>query len=215
MSDMPTHALFKNLCGQRFDRLVVVLYAGKQKRNHCWKCRCDCGKEKIVAGCNLTSGNSKSCGCLKSKALKERLTIHGKSKTVEYQIWHSMWDRCRKGNDRKFKDYAGRGISVCERWKDFEAFLADMGPRPSDKHSLDRENNSKGYSPDNCRWATAKQQSRNTRYNRMLTCWGRTQCMAAWEEELGLSRGLIHARLKYGWSVERALSPKKIRKISE
>jgi hypothetical protein len=128
-----------------------------------------------------------------------------------------MKTRCYNPKATNFADYGGRGITVCDRWRgSFMAFIADMGPRPSPLHTLDRNENSKGYSPDNCRWATGKEQSRNKRNNVFLTFKGRSLTIAAWAEETGISVGRICARLRQGWPVERILTtPSRMQRFSD
>ncbi len=131
---------------------------------------------------------------------------NGKTRPAEYSVWLTMRDRCRNPRNQDFADYGGRGIKVCERWNDFAAFISDMGVRPSKKHQIDRRDNNGNYEPGNCRWATKKEQMRNTRRSRMLTLGDRTMSMSAWTEELGVGKNLISDRLRLGWSVEKALS---------
>lgn len=118
-----------------------------------------------------------------------------------------MWARCTNPKNDSYADYGAKGITVCDRWLKFENFIADMGKRPSAGYSIDRENNAKGYTPGNCRWATAVQQNRNRpSVNVNLTLGGKTQCVAAWAKELGVSKHMLHGRINAGWSVERALT---------
>jgi hypothetical protein len=158
--------LLVDLTGQRFGRLFVVEFHGRRNRRSIWLCRCDCGALRHVEGLNLKAGNSRSCGCLKTEQSKNAAR-HGhcrtNRRTDEYKAWAQMLARVRATTGRRFLDYAGRGIGVCERWLSFENFLADMGYRPSPKHSLDRINNDGDYEPSNCRWATASQQVANRR----------------------------------------------------
>lgn len=128
---------------------------------------------------------------------------HGKSGTRVYKAWLSVLDRC--DNDRS-GNYGARGISVCDRWRVFEAFYADMGEPPSDGHSLDRIDNDGNYEPSNCRWATRSQQGRNKRSNTLLTQDGQTRPLVEWAEMAGLKESTICHRLKHGWSVERAVT---------
>jgi hypothetical protein len=117
-----------------------------------------------------------------------------------------MWQRCTNPNNNAYKNYGGRGISVCKRWKNFANFYADMGSRPSIKHELDREKNNLGYSPKNCRWVLSVVQARNRRNNRLITLNGKTLTVAAWSEIFGISRYTVYKRLDRGWNVARALT---------
>ena len=125
--------------------------------------------------------------------------------TPEYAAWCEMRQRCKHAAKRKYRHWAGRGIKVCVRWNSFEAFLADMGPRPTAKHQVDRIKVNGDYEPANCRWATKQEQMRNTRVNRLLTFRGKTLSVAAWAEELGLNASTIRVRLHRGKSIEEAL----------
>jgi hypothetical protein len=131
--------------------------------------------------------------------------IHGKWKTPEFGIWLRMLDRCRNPNRRAYHRYGGRGITVCDRWHSFAAFLEDMGERPSSKHTLDRIDNEAGYSPENCRWATWKEQQQNRSNNHRLTFQGETLCLSEWAQRVGIKKTTLQERLYRGWSVERAL----------
>lgn len=161
-----------DLSGQRFGRLTALaLLPARKASKLVWLCRCDCGIELEVLSESLRSGNTKSCGCMKIAALLARCLKHGNAranaKTPEYSIWKTMKDRCFRRANPRFADWGGRGITVCERWRNsFPAFLADMGARPSRLHSLDRVNNDGNYEPGNCRWATAIQQAANKRMPR-------------------------------------------------
>lgn len=132
---------------------------------------------------------------------------HGLSTTPEYNSWVNLTQRCTNENYRNYHGYGGRGITVCDSWRQsFETFLADMGSKPSPKHSIDRIDNSKGYCKENCRWATQQQQCRNTRRNNLITFDGDTKCVSEWAEVTGLSRKNIERRLGLGWSVDRTLT---------
>lgn len=155
-----------SIIGKRFGRLLVVKktsnYTGGQRL---FECLCDCGKLKFPTSRNLRSGDTKSCGCYNADALRARAT-HNMSHSHEFKIWWAMKRRCCDSSADGYKNYGGRGIKVCFRWKNsFKNFIFDMGLRPSKSHSIDRKNNSGNYEPDNCYWATKSEQSNNTRRN--------------------------------------------------
>lgn len=187
--------------GLRFGHLVTVSTSYHHSRRW-WLCACDCGEQKEAREQHLRSGAMKSCGCSRTPIK------HGMHGTSEYSIWQAMKNRCRLPSNIGYANYGGRGISVCDRWQSsFEAFFADVGPRPSSKHSLDREDNSKGYEPGNVRWTTKDVQTRNTRRNRYITAFGRAQTVTDWAVETGLSFKCITDRIdRLGWSAEDAVS---------
>jgi len=156
-----------DLKGQVFGRLTVADEAGRNKFNHfLWECKCDCGNIAVVSTSNLRNGNSRSCGCL----WKEIMTTHGKSYLPEYRIWVSMIQRCTNKNDKKFSYYGGRGIAVCDSWRNsFKSFYQDMGKRPVQNYTIERIDNDKGYCPENCKWASINEQNRNSRILKTTT----------------------------------------------
>jgi hypothetical protein len=198
-----------DMTGQRFGRLTVITEAGHdQRRRTRWLCACSCGTETTVAGGDLRSGHTGSCGCLMreiSAANGRASAIHGMYGTPTYLSWQSMRARCLNPKAISYPRYGGRGITVDPRWAGFEQFYADMGVRP-DGTSLDRLDSNGPYSPSNCRWATAREQARNRRTNRLLTYRGVTLAACEWAERAGINRNTLYARLRKGWSVERALS---------
>lgn len=188
-----------DLTGKRFGRLVVIAYAetvGKQgNRKIKWLCQCDCGKTKTIAGNSLNSGATKSCGCLAKESTSKRSITHGMSNTQAYTAWTNMKTRCNNPSGHDIKNYSNCGIIVCKHWlNSFENFFEDMGKPPKGK-SIERIDNNKGYSPENCKWATRKEQMRNTRYNRLVSYQGQTRCVAEWAEILGIKRKILINRL--------------------
>lgn len=145
----------------------------------------------------------------KAAGRKER---HGMNKSPEHRAWVHMKQRCSNPNKREWPHYGGRGIKVCDRWQSsFLAFFADVGPRPSATHSLDRIDVNGDYEPSNVRWATQQQQVENTRTARLVTIDGKTQTIAAWEREMGLSKGQVRARESAGWNLEEAITTPSIK----
>jgi hypothetical protein len=200
------------MIGRRFGRLTVLSAADpKQARSGKklarWNCRCDCGQEKVLMGTDMRTDHTTSCGCFHKERLIAVATTHGLSKTPMYRLWSSMITRCSNKRRRSYKDYGGRGISVCDRWKnDFTLFLHDVGERPSPRHSLDRINNNGNYEPGNVRWSTAAVQARNTTRTIMITYQGKTKSLFDWAEEYGIKYKTLRGRIcDRGWSSTRAI----------
>jgi hypothetical protein len=211
--------------GQKFGRWTVlsgpVKPIGDNTRGYYYLCRCSCAEhtERLVFAGTLRNGTSRSCGCLKVEwgRLGQARLKHGhdrvNKRTTEYRSWSQALNRVTNKNSEVYKNWGGRGIKICERWADpeygFENFLADMGPKPSPIHSLDRINNDGDYSPENCRWATPKQQNRNKRNNKLYYIFGGLYLAQELSEMTGIPRRTIHKRINdYGWSVEKAVSKK-------
>lgn len=205
-----------NLTGKRFGRWTVreegeprIRINGKKRRR--WICDCDCGESGLVDQANLLRGGSLSCGCLKTETTIKRCTTHGcathGAPSAEYRAWQAMINRCTNKDYVKYNLYGGRGIKVCKRWMDrFENFLEDMGPRPTDKQTLDRKDSNGNYEPSNCRWATWLDQQNNRNNNRMIEWKGRTQTVSQWARELGFDPPVIFNRLNLGWDLERVFT---------
>ncbi len=206
---IPSHSRFQDLTGRTFGRWIVLSYAGKTGTTQYWlcRCRCRCGTVRKVQSGDLVAGKSLSCGCFKRERTSQTMRIHGMSDTPEFRTWESMIARCYKPNRHDYPRYGGRRITVCDQWREsFAAFYADMGPRPSANHSIDRVDNDGPYCPENCRWATRKQQSRNMRSNLLITFQGETLCLTDWAEKLGVSLTALKHRVARGWSNKRTLT---------
>lgn len=196
---MPRKAL--DITGQRFNRLLVVKRDQSRPKPPTWICRCDCGATTSVTTAHLVEQRTQSCGYLK----RERQVTHGRSKTRVYRIWNGMRERCENPHNKRWADYGGRGITVCERWRTFANFYADMGEPPLDA-SIERIDNNGSYEPGNCRWAGRKEQQRNRRGLRLVTYQGETLSLVEWSERLGLPYGRLQTRMVRGWSAERAFT---------
>lgn len=186
---------FIDLTGKKFGRLTAIRNNGRM-----WHCQCECGATTVVHGGNLRSGKQVSCGCLRA----ERGRRHGMYGSKLYRVWGSMIQRCHNPNDRAYKYYGARGIRVCDAWHDFAVFAADVG-EPCGL-TLDRIDNNGNYEPGNVRWASRRQQSRNTRATRMYTHNGVSMSLDEWAEHVGMPRERLRSRIRRGWSLPRALT---------
>lgn len=185
-----------------FSALTIV----RRVPNKGWLCRCRCGRWTNASGHALTNGIRKSCGCSKAILNKTRAIKHGMSSHKLYLIWAWMWDRCTRKTYPGFKNYGGRGISVCKRWESFEAFRDDMLPTWRRGLTIHRKNNNGNYTPRNCVWATRVTQMNNTRRNHIITFRGRRLNIAQWAKKTGLPYDTLYQRMYAGWSPERMLT---------
>lgn len=189
-----------DISGRRSGRLVALHRLDEKcGNNYRWLCRCDCGSEVAVSSANLGRVTN-SCGCLKREVLSAKKGVprtHGQTGTAEHRAWVSMRQRCSDPRCAAYANYGGRGIRICIRWASFENFIADMGPRPSAQHSLDRVDVNGDYGPDNCRWATQAEQGRNRRPRSEWRAGGRGAAPAG---SLGLyaMNGKVIAALGFG-----------------
>ncbi len=200
----------KNRAGWRVGMLTVLYRGDSRGKSTYWVCRCDCGTIKEVAASTLKPGNTASCGCHRRKVsaeLARNLSLtHGKSRTLLYRVWQSLRDRCNNSQAQAYAGYGARGITVCREWEDFTVFES-WATLSGYKHGLtiDRVDNDKGYSPDNCRWTTMAQQNNNRRSSVYLTHNGETKTIADWSRGTGLNRHTIHSRLRAGLPIDRVL----------
>lgn len=204
----------RDLTNQRFGLLTAILRVENNKHGKAmWLCRCDCGSEKPVLSAKLVTGETRSCGCATAGFIRKKNTKHGLAGSRPWSVYYNMLRRCYNPNTIGFHRYGGRGITVCDRWRDsFAAFLEDMG-EPPEGMSLDRIDNDKGYSPENCRWATKKQQIDNSTRPKLITFNGETRNISEWARKLGIGQPTLQERLQK-WSVEEALSCGKSHRFS-
>lgn len=193
-----------DLVGKRFGRLVVIKRVENDKwRASCWLCQCDCKNEIIVRGASLKGGNTKSCGCL---VTKHGHTKNGKYSNI-YQSWNQMIQRCTNPNNKEYFNYGGRGITVCEEWLEFKNFNDDMMKGWKPGLTIERINKNGNYNPENCKWATRKEQARNRRNNLYLTYNNKTRLLIEWSKETGISYTTLWIRIyKLSWSIKKTLT---------
>lgn len=199
-----------DLTGKHFGRLKI-LERNPKNDNHGgsrWDCECDCGNKITVQAGNLKNNHTQSCGCLNKEVTSKTNSTHGLTNTPEYYTWAAIKRRCYGTYSPDYPDYGGRGIVMCDEWKnDFTVFLRDMGPRPSSSHSIDRRDNDKGYDKENCRWATQIEQANNKRNSIFYEINGERKTLGDWCRLYGLSYSSVFYRINVlGMSVEKALN---------
>ena len=193
--------------GTRYGNLTIISEAPRRNPTRRYVlCRCDCGQLTEPALAAIRNGNTTSCGCVHRANTGNLKRRHNLRRTPEYQTWAGMTQRCLNPNNPQFHNYGGRGIKVCERWLDFQAFYNDMGVRPSASSEIDRIDNNGDYCPENCKWVDHKTNSNNRRTNVVLELNGVKKNVTEWADHLGLTQSAVYARLKRGWSVERTLT---------
>ena len=202
---------YGDLTGLRFGRLTVIGPTKFTRKSgeveKAWRCRCDCGNESIVTPTRLSIGTSRSCGCLQREITAQLKASHGKCGTKEYRSWAKIKQRCLNPKHKHFKNYGGAGITISCGWRDdFQAFLDHIGPAPTDAHTVDRIDNSRGYEPGNVRWATKEQQARNTSKNIWVNVNGERLCLEDAASASGLKSITVTSRLRRGWDIQAALS---------
>lgn len=200
--------VYEDLSGLRFGKLTVIKMMPPTKAHSTkWLCACDCGGGTVAMSSNLKNSHSTSCGCITIQHGKDR-TTHGQTKTKEYTAWVRMKARCYNKHNNRYKKYGEVGITVCDRWRNsFENFFEDMGICPENMNSIDRIENSLGYSPTNCRWANPLMQSNNRRNNKVISFNGETMTVSQWAEIKNINYHTLMDRLyKRGWSIEEALT---------
>jgi hypothetical protein len=204
---------YAELHGKKFNKLTVIadlgLKQGKRQRARYVRCLCDCGNEVDCRLDNLQNGRPRSCGCAIQEGAQRR-TTHSMTDSRVYGIWVGMRQRVTNPNAAGYRNYGGRGITVDPAWNSFEQFIEDMGPPPSDAHTLDRRNPNGNYCKDNCRWVTMSVQVRNRRNSVILEHAGRRLNLVDWARELGIHPMTLRGRIDKGWPLEVALTTRKI-----
>ena len=209
--EMITTGKFIDLTGQRFGRLTVICRADNYikpngHKESAWLCRCECGKETVITRTNLK--RARSCGCSKGKYISDSKITHGMSNSRLYRIWRNMKNRCYNPNVERYNRYGGRGIKICDEWKDdFQVFYEwSMNHGYSDKLSIDRIDTNGNYSPNNCRWITMPEQADNKSNSRLFEFNNSAHTVSEWSEKTGISRDVIWNRIKRGWSIDKVLT---------
>ena len=217
-SGRPSHNR-SDISGMVFGRLTVISPEERCEKPGIlkWLCMCECGTSSRVLASKLKSGLTQSCGCLKRERMSARTVKHGlflgDKRPKLWSTYSGMLSRCSNPDNQDYAGYGGRGIKVCDRWLNGDGvshgyflFVKDMGPRPSSAHSLDRRDNDLGYSPENCRWASAKQQARNRRSNRKIVVNGEAMALSEYCDRYHLNFVLMNQRMCRGWSLDRAVA---------
>lgn len=200
-----------DLTGQRFGKLMVIGRADSRikpngAKESAWVCLCECGNTTIVTRTNLK--RARSCGCSKNHYISESKITHGLSNSRIYRIWRNMKSRCYNPNAARYESYGGRGIKVCDEWRNsFESFYSwAMSNGYSDELSIDRKDVNGNYTPDNCRWIPMDKQADNKSNSRLFEYNGEAHTVSEWSKIFGISRDIIWNRIKRGWDIERVFT---------
>ena len=197
---------FEDLTGQRFGRLTVIKRVESNKSGTRWLCKCDCGNETVALAPNLKRGNTSSCGCLKKEKMSKLNIKHGKTHTRLFYTWQNMMRRCRDPKNKEYGNYGGRGIAVCDEWKDFETFYAWATANGyTDELTIDRINNDKDYCPENCRFISIQEQQRNRRDNVRYQYGSENLTLPEYAREYGLNLHTLQTRISRGWGIADAI----------
>lgn len=201
-----------DLTGKRIYKLTVLGRNADESRRTRWVCECDCGNAVSVFQSHLTGRKkTQSCGCRRAENRRES-AIHGMSNTRLHRLWSGIISRCDHTYHVGYCDYGGRGITVCDRWRDFRNFYADMSDSYAPGLQIERIDNSGNYEPSNCRWATRIEQANNKRNNVSITVDGVTKTVANWAREIGITPQAIHQRIKlFKWTPEKAVTTTNLR----
>lgn len=197
------------LAGQRFGRLVVVELHGVRNGCAIWRCKCDCGKETLTKGSLLRNGKTKSCGCLREEVRRTSTRKHGLSNYRPYYVWKDIKRRCYDETATGYKNYGGRGISMCDEWKDNVMAFCDWAHTSGYQRgmSIDRIDNDGNYEPANCVWKTMKEQGNNKRTNHIVEIGGIKRTLSEWADFAGIAYGTVYARVEKGYSGEEIIKP--------
>lgn len=201
---------YSTTVGDVYGRLTIIGFI--RKGAIYFDTRCTCGVNKQIRAVDIIKGKTLSCGCLRRDMITQSNITHGLTQSRQYRIWQGMKDRCTNKQNDRYIDYGGRGISYDPKWQNFKEFWGDMKDGYSDDLSLDRVDNNGNYCKENCRWVDSKTQSRNTRKNRNIEYGGDYMCLKDWAAKLNISYGTLTSRLNSGWTVEKALSTKVLKK---
>ena len=217
LPDSKRYPRFQDITGKRFGKLVAIEFEGRVNRSSRWRCICDCGNEKVSTQRHLVSGNTKSCGCNVNPRHAQAISSSS-SVNYTYQTWFGMKNRCCNKNSNGYSLYGAKGISVCSRWLSgeqgktgFDCFIEDMGLRPVGK-TLDRRDDARGYSKDNCRWATALQQSWNKKSTILAKIGRETKSLSGWSRDTGIDIATLRQRWHKGWRGKKLISPPRKKK---